>query len=394
MSLFTKSRPAASDDGKPGITGPARLVRPGGDLTAGLRPGDIAVIDRVDLQQSDAERLIQAKVAAVVNLAVSASGRFPNLGPQLLAEHDIALVDQVGQGLVARVRSGDHLRIHEGKIFRDGVLVASGIAQDSQRARADLSAASTDLSTQLDILAVNAADHLRREHAMLLEGVRIPRVSTRLKDRPAVVVSDGFDAAADLAGLRRFILDRDPVLIGAGGGADVILKAGYAPTIVVGGVDALSSAALRSAREVVVTTASGRIENPERLEKHGPDVVRFVASGADTDLAILLADANHAAIIVHAGAPPTLVDFLEQGSGLIGPAFVVRLRAAAKIMDAKAVHHLTTGRISWWPVALLLLAGLVAVGVAIGTTSAGSDLYSTLGDRLSDLTSALEGLLP
>src|SRR5699024_7206150 len=110
--------------------------------------------------------------------------------------------------------------------------------------------------------------------------------------------------------------------------------------------------------------------------------------------AILLADANHAAVIVHVGAPPSLVDFIEQGSGLVGASFVVRLRAAHKIIDAKALAHVTTGRIGGWPVALLLLCGVIALGAAVATTEVGGDVVSWLGDRWDDFRNWIEGLLP
>jgi uncharacterized membrane-anchored protein len=392
MSIFRRT--SSPEETGPGVTGPARLARPGGDLTAGLRAGDVAVIDRPDLDADDAGRLVAAKVAAVINVSASTTGRFPNMGPQTLLDAGIPLIDQVGQGVVSRLRSGDRVRVHDGKIFRDGVLIASGTDRDIERNRVDLDTASSDLTTRLDTLAVNASDHLRREHAMLLEGVRVPRTSTRLGQRPVVVVSDAFDAEADLRGLKRFIADRDPVLIGAGKGADVLIKVGYTPAIVVGDIESLSQDALKRADEVVVTTASGQITTPERLEKHGRDVVRFVAAGDDTDLAILLADANRAAVIVHAGAPPTLVDFLGQGAGLMGAAFVVRLRAASKLIDAKAVGHVTSGRISLWPIVLLLVCGVVAVAVAIATTPAGGDAVDWTGDRFADLRTWIEGLLP
>ena len=384
--MFKRGGGRSSD--APGVTGPARIARPGAEVTAGVRAGDVAVINRPDLDGDDAAELVKLRVAAVINVAPSTTGSFPSVGPEMLAEAGIPLVDQVGEGVVTRLRSGDLVRVHEGKIFRDGVLVASGISRDGAQAAADYSEASSDLTTRLDTMAVNASDHLRREHAMLLDGVRVPRLTTRLKGRAVIVVSDSFDAAADLKSLKRFVLDRDPVLVGAGKGADLILAAGYKPDVVVGGVDGFSAAVLDRSREVVVTTASGQIQTPERLEKHQKDVVRFVADGEDADLA----DANGASVIVHAGAAPTLSEFLGQSPGLVGPAFVVRLRSAAKLVDAKVVGHLTTGRITLWPIAFLVLSGLVALGVALSLTSAGGDVTGWVSDQFGDLVSWIEGL--
>ena len=71
-------------DDLPGVSGPARLGRRTKILTKRLAPGDIAIIDHVDLDRVSADALIACQVAAVVNAATSVSGRYPNPGPQLL----------------------------------------------------------------------------------------------------------------------------------------------------------------------------------------------------------------------------------------------------------------------------------------------------------------------
>jgi len=93
---FTGARKARSQD-QAGVQATARLDRRTKDLTKRLRPGDIAIIDHADLDRVSADALIRCQVAAVVNAAQSIGGRYPNLGPQLLIEAGIPLVDDVGQ---------------------------------------------------------------------------------------------------------------------------------------------------------------------------------------------------------------------------------------------------------------------------------------------------------
>ncbi|MFT4298584.1 MAG: putative cytokinetic ring protein SteA [Aeromicrobium sp.] len=387
MSIFRRGGRRKSST--QGVTGPARIARGGSGVTSGLRTGDVAIIDRSLLTSADTAELVKLGVAAVVN--VSPSGEWGATGIDLLTEAGIPLVDQVGEGVVTRLRSGDRVRVFDGKIFRDDVLVASGIARDAESAVGEVPV-NTDLTTRLQTLAVNAADHLRQEHAVLLDGARVPRVRTRIKGRPVVVVSDSFDAVADLKRLKRFIFDRDPVLIGAGKGGELIVAAGYIPDLLVGDIEVFSSAVIQRAREVVVTTASGQIRNPERLEKHQRDVQRFIFDGDDVDLAILLADVNEAGIIVHAGAAPSMPDFLGQHPGLVGPAFVVRLRAASKLVDAKVVGQMTSGRISAWPIIFLLLCAGAALAVAISLTPAGGDVAGWIADGVRVAVTWIKGL--
>ncbi|MDR7086806.1 putative membrane-anchored protein [Aeromicrobium panaciterrae] len=375
-----------------GIVGTVRFARRDKDLAA-LREGDIAVVDHPDLDSQQAEVLIDRRVRAVVNTSRSSSGRIPNVGPQMLAHAGITLVDVSQIDLSLRLKTGDTVRIEAGKIFKDEILVASGAELDQQRTSTDLASAESGLATKLDSLAANASDHIQREHAMLIGGARIPRLRTRLRRRPVVVVSRGHDDVADLRGLRRYIRDSDPVLIGAGAGADLLLDSGYTPKIVIGALDNLSDRAIRAAGEVVVTTASGRVEMPERLEKHGKQVATFVSTGADDDLAILLADTNEASVIIHVGAPADLSQFLDRAPTEAARMFVSRLRAGSKIVDAKAVHHFSNDRMPLWPITLLLFAGLAAVITAVGVTPVGQDWFDSIGSQLGDLGTWIKGLV-
>jgi uncharacterized membrane-anchored protein len=374
-----------------GLVGTVRLARRDEDLAA-LGEGEIAVVELPDLDARQAQNLIERRVAAVLNVARSTSGRAPNTGPQLLSKAGVVLIDVTSEDVWARLRNGDLVRIEGGQVLRDELVVASGVELDEERIAGDLQAARDGLATRLDSLAANATDHIHREHAMLMSGAQVPRLRTPLRGRPVVVVSRAYDDAADLKHLRRWIRDHDPVLIGAGPGADVLLGAGLTPGIVVGALDNISDAAIKKAGEVVVTTPSGMVEGPERLERHGKEIVTFVSTGSDDDLAILLADTNDAAAIVHVGVPSSLAKLLEQPPTEAARMFVARLRAGAKIVDAKAVHHFSSRRHAVWPVLLLLLAGVVAVAVAIGVTPVGQDWLDTIGDRLTDLGSWTKGL--
>lgn len=389
MAIRKRKTPNSRD--AMGVVGTVRFARRDSDV-ASLREGDIALVDQPELDARQAQELIDQRVRGVLNAAPSSSGRVPNVGPQMLSRAGILLVDISSDGVWSKLKSGERVRIEDGRVFRDEILVVSGTELDEKRTTADLAEAESGLATRLDSLAANATDHIQREQAMLLAGAHIPHLRTKLRGRAVVVVSHAYDDTADLRGLRRYISDNDPVLIGAGPGADVLLKAGHVPAILVGGIDNLSDAAIRAAGEVVVTTSSGVIDNPERLERHGKQVTTFVSTGSDDDLAILLADTNDAAVIVHVGAPATLSDFLERPPSEVARMFVARLRAGSKIVDAKSVHHFTSQRFALWPVLLLLAAGVVAVAAAIAITPVGNDWYDSLGGQIGDLGTWIKGL--
>src|SRR6201985_89906 len=101
----------------PGLVGVARVDPKTKVLVRRLAPGDIAVIDHPDLDRVSADELIACRVAAVVNAAKSVTGRYPNLGPRLLLEAGIPLVDDAGREVLARVADGDPVRLDSGTLY-------------------------------------------------------------------------------------------------------------------------------------------------------------------------------------------------------------------------------------------------------------------------------------
>src|SRR4249919_2800147 len=99
----------------PGVQGTVRVDRRTKDLTKRLRPGDIAIIDHQDLDRVSAEALVACRPAAVVNAATSISGRYPNLGPEILMAAGIPLLDSAGPDVMA-IKDGTELVLDEGSV--------------------------------------------------------------------------------------------------------------------------------------------------------------------------------------------------------------------------------------------------------------------------------------
>ena len=76
LSLGRRERAVAAGSE---LRGPARVDTRTKSLTRRLRPGDLAVIDHLDLDRVSAEALVQCRPGAVLNAARSTSGRYPNL---------------------------------------------------------------------------------------------------------------------------------------------------------------------------------------------------------------------------------------------------------------------------------------------------------------------------
>ncbi|MGX7679627.1 putative cytokinetic ring protein SteA [Jatrophihabitans sp. DSM 45814] len=391
MATMRRSR----DMSLPGIAGVARLDRRVPRLLQRLHAGDIAVIDVSDLDRATADALIAVQVAAVVNAKPSISGRYPNLGPEILIASGIALVDDVGTEIFSELKEGTRLRLDGDTLYSGEVEVARGVRQDQASIAAAMDRAKEGLSAQLAAFAASAQQHMHREKELLLDGVGLPDLSTRFDGRHVLMVARSYDFKSDLKALKHYIREFRPVLIGIDGGADVLRDAGYRPDLVIGDMDAMSEAALRDAGEVVAhANEHGRVDGLARVQDLRIEPVIFPTAGTSEDAAMLLADAGHAKLIVTVGIRATLEEFLDAGRGGMASTVLTRLKVGGRLVDAKAAAQLFQTKISSLSLVLLALAALVAIAVVLVASSAGdsylhilSDGWQHLVDRLRDLFS-------
>jgi uncharacterized membrane-anchored protein len=389
---FATLRRQRVDVGLPGVIGAARLDRRPARLVKRLRPGDIAVLDQVDLDRATAEALVAVRVAAVVNASPSISGRYPNLGPEILAATGIPVLDEVGAEVFGAIKDGAQVRLDGDTLYAGDQVVAKGTPLSEDTVAARLLDAKAGMSAQLEAFAATTIEFMKRERALLLDGVGVPEISTPLAGRHVLVAVRGYDHAADLAALRHYIREYKPVLVGVDGGSDALLEAGYRPDLVVGDPEVMSNDVLRCGAEMVVHVApDGQPVGLERVQDLGIQPVVFPAAGTSEDAAMLLADERGAALIVAAGTRATLLEFLD-GGGAMASAVLTRLRLGGKLVDASAVSRLHQPRISAGALCLLVLAALVAAAVTLAVTSAGRPYLAQLAGWGTDVISWLRGL--
>ncbi len=388
IATLRRSRPTL-----PGVLGAARVDRRTKNLTRRLRPGEIAVIDHVDIDRMSAEALVNGGAVAVVNVAPSISGRYPNLGPEILLAAGVPLIDGVGPELLGLVREGEVIRIDGDAIYLDGRRIAAGTRQSVESVAAAMAEARAGLAVQLEAFAANTMDFLRRERDLLLDGVGVPEIRSNLDDRHVLVVVRGYHYREDIAALRPYIREYRPVLIGVDGGADALREAGYTPDFIVGDMDSVTDDTLRCGAEVVVHAyRDGSAPGLQRVADLGVDAVLFPAAGTSEDIALLLADDKGASLIVTVGTHATLVEFLDKGRDGQASTYLTRLRVGGKLVDAKGVSRLYRSRIRTSSLLLLVLATLITLAVAVGISTAGHVYFALITDRWSDVTHWLHGV--
>jgi len=368
------------------FTGTARLDRRTKHLVRRLTPDDIAVIDHRDIDRVSAEELIESGVRVVVNVSPSQTGRFPNPGPLLLVRGGVRLIDAPGAELFEQVSDGELLTVRGASLFRNGTCVASGQMLDARGLSAILDEQRGRVTEALGAFAENTMRYLREEGHLLAEGIAFPPLAIRFRDRHALVVARGPGHKRDLRIVLPYIRDFKPVLIAVDGGADALLEAGFRPDVIVGDMDSVSDAALRSAAELVVHAyPGGTAPGAERLARLGVRHHVVGATGISEDLALLLAYEKGAELIVAVGTHFNLIEFLERDRAGMSSTFVTRLKVGEILIDAKGVSRLVSRRVGVWPLVAFAATGLGAALAAILASPDLRNLIELLSLRIRDL---------
>jgi len=341
--------------------GPARFDRRTKRLLVRLLPGDVAVIDHEDLDRVAAEALVRASPVAVVNAARSISGRYPNVGPLLLAAAGIPLLDDVGTSVLDGLEEGRVIEVR-GDAVRDaaGVTLATGTRQTLETLEQAYEAAKDRLGEELQRFAENTLEYLRREHRLVIDPATLPSLTVDMKGRHVLVVVRGGDYRADLAHLAAYVREMRPVLVGVDGGADALIERGLRPDVIIGDFDSVSTEALSCGAELVVHAyPGGHAPGGVRLDALGLSYAAFESPGTSEDVALLLAYQSQAALIVAVGTHGSMVEFLDKGRAGMASTFLVRLLVGQVLVDAKGVSRLYRSRIHKRDLLLFLLAAML-----------------------------------
>jgi uncharacterized membrane-anchored protein len=350
------------------VTGVARIDRRTKRLAQRLQPGDIAIIHHEDLDRVAAETLIDAGPVAVVNAAASISGRYPNLGPLLLCQAGIPLLDDVGPGVMDSLHEGSPVTVDGDRLLVGTELVATGTRQTLDTVDAAIDIARANMGPELERFAVNTVEYVHQEIELLTGDLDAPDLRVDMAGRQVLIVVRGIDYREDLSLLTQsgYLRDVRPVTIGVDGGADALLELGTVPDIIIGDFDSVSEAALRCGAQLIVHGyTDGRAPGAKRLADLGLDHTVFSAPGTSEDVAMLLAYQEGAELLVAVGTHNSMVEFLDKGRAGMASTFLVRMKVGGKLVDAKGVSRLYRSSVRTSDLVWMILAAVFTLAVAL-----------------------------
>jgi uncharacterized membrane-anchored protein len=361
------------------IRGTARLGRRTKDLVKRLYPGDVAVVDHLNIDRIAAEELIATGARAVVNASCSSDGRYPNAGPLLLVRAGVTLIDVEGVDPFELLEDGAQVTVVAGAVLSGGSEVLRGRQLGVDELEARFAEQRERVDVALAEFAENTVAHVRQETDLLTGAIEFPPTRTSFRDRQVLIVVRGDRHRRDLKALRAYIRDVRPLVVAVDGGADGCLEAGLKPDVILGDMDSAGDEALRCGAELVVHAyPDGRAPGRERLLAMDLDHTLVPAAGTSEDVAMLMAYEKGADLIVSVGAHFNLIEFLDRKRGGMSSTFLTRLRIGEKLVDAKGVSRLYNPPSTFAPAALFLVAFMVLLAIVVITSPALSDLFDLL----------------
>ena len=338
-------------------------------LATRLERGEIAVINVADLDRESAAALVEAAPIAVLNAQPSLTGRAAALGPRLILDAGITLVDDLGQDIMS-LREGQEVAVTGGKVLVDGGIIATGRAVSAQ----DLDVQVADSATLFAGFEGSVEDYLAKDGATVLRGEGVPSIDG-LGKRPILLVSAASEAASDCRALARWRSEAAPFVIAVDGGADIALKAHLTLDLVVGDADLMSEKAIRRARSFIVRVGGdGLAPGAQRLDRMGIVYERVAMAGTSLDAALVVAAHSSATAVITAGVSYGEAELVDAGRALVAPAFFSRLAVGSRLIGAQAVAATFRPRPRGWTLVLLALVALGLMGVALWSTPWGNDL--------------------
>jgi uncharacterized membrane-anchored protein len=354
--------------------GTARLGRRTKHLVKRLSPGDVAVIDHVNIDRIAAEELIATGVHAVINASQSSDGRYPNTGPLLLVRAGVTVLDVTAADPFELLSDGTEVTISAGTVRAGGEeLHGRELGVDELESR--LAAQRERIDEALAEFAENTVAHVRQETDLLTGSIEFPPTRTSFRDRHVLIVVRGEGHRRDLKTLRAYVRDMRPIVVAVDGGADGCLEAGLRPDVILGDMDSAGDDALGCGAELIVHAyPDGRAPGRERLLELGLDHTLVPAAGTSEDVAMLMAYEKGADLIVSVGAHFNFIEFLDRNRAGMSSTFLTRLRIGEKLVDAKGVSRLYNPGSAFGPLPLFLAAFAILLAILVIVSPALGDL--------------------
>ncbi len=365
------------------LSAPLRVGHDPRALARRLERGEIAVIDRADLDAASAELLADRDPLCIINVSPSLTGRFEARGAARLAARSIPLIDAPHRTLIAAADGAEASVDFTVEPDSEGPLAVVTIGSETTACRVvdvafigrQLAAAKTGAASHVPRLTASALDLIQRDGAALADGDVVPHLDLDLAGKDVLVVTAGPGYKDQLASLSTVVRDLRPIVIVTGDAANDVAEH-HRVDVIVGPLESVSDAVLERASRVVVHGESNAVS----ITRLGALGVRHVSSDSrleSADLAVALAASAGARMIATVGIDTAIPELVDSARG--ASALLARVAAGPAWIDGRTLARLYRSRWS-------RLQGWLVVSLAAMALAAALALHPQVRDLVSSVT--------
>ncbi len=374
-----------------GVVGTVRHISAGAPAPRKLGAKDVAVLDLNRTSADTARALVDAGVAAVVHVPRPGEDMLPRAAFRLLAASTVPVVEDAD---LSEVADGTRVRIDEGVVYsvRTEDEIATGREADAATLMSELDEAESGLVESALAHLANATEFLSIEHPLLLDGQGLPQLEVNFAGRHVVVVTGDAGSREQLADLKPFVREYRPLLVGVGGGAELLRSARLTADLVVATPTEVSDEVLTDGAALVVPAdRDGRAEGLERISELGVGATTFPAAATPRDMALLLAFHGGAEMIVVTGPERGLENVFRDSSA--PSSTMVDTTVSSRLVHAHACSTLYRSRGAGIGLALVVLAALIAIAAVVVARDTAQDLLIWAVETWNSFALWVQGLL-
>ncbi|RQD76383.1 MAG: hypothetical protein D5R97_04505, partial [Candidatus Syntrophonatronum acetioxidans] len=143
------------------LRGKVRLDKKTKNLIKRIKPGEIALIDHMNVDEIAGHDLAEKKVKAVINVNSFISGKYPNTGPEIMVKGGIILLDGVQGDIWNRLEEGEEIEIRGNKVFKGGKEIGRGELLGKKEIKEKLELSYQNINRELDQFVQNTMEYAR-----------------------------------------------------------------------------------------------------------------------------------------------------------------------------------------------------------------------------------------
>ena len=148
------------------------------NLIKRIEPGQIAVISHPDLDEIAALSLVEAKVKAVINAESAVTGKYPNLGPEVLLKAGIPLIDNAGREIM-NLDDNEVVTIKDNKIIHQNKVIGKGQVMTPERLKLLQKETEKNIDGELKKFINNTLQYAIKEKELILNEANYPKDKNR-----------------------------------------------------------------------------------------------------------------------------------------------------------------------------------------------------------------------